>query len=156
MDVLVFSWLAFGSYISSSSVRFFLPYTLQIAKAIPPSKTAPPTPPTTPPIVFLDELLKPELLPPLPFSRPAVVVAAAMTSLLVREIVTGTPLLVVTKIVVIAFVVLDVEKESVSVATALVISEVAITDPAEFVSLAVDVERTTVVESGVFEGVTVT
>lgn len=79
-----------------------------------------------------------------------------MTSLLVREIVTGTPLLVVTKIVVIAFVVLDVEKESVSVATALVISEVAITDPAEFVSLAVDVERTTVVESGVFEGVTVT
>jgi len=78
-----------------------------------------------------------------------VLVDAAKTVPLVRETVVATPLLVVTKVVVIALVLLDVEKEIVAVATALVTSDVAVTDPSEFVRLLVDVDETTVVESGV-------
>jgi len=104
-------------------------------------------------------LLRPELPPLLLLPlRPAteVLVEAAITVLLVRAIVVLTPLLVVTNVVVIAFVVLEVEREIVSVATALVTSEVAVTDPSEFVWLSVDVDKTTVVESEVSGGVTVT
>ena len=115
--------------------------------AIPPSNIAPPTPPTTPPIVFLDELLKPELpeLLLLPFK--VALVEAAKTVLLVRVAVTRTPLLVVTSVVVKADVLLDVERETVSVATALVSRETVV-DPAEFVVLAVEVVKTTDVLEG--------
>ena len=79
---------------SSSTLCFLLPYTRQIAIAIPPSRIAPPTPPTTPPIVFLDVSLKPALpeLPLLPFN--VALVDAAKTVLLVWVAVVKTPLLV--------------------------------------------------------------
>lgn len=106
-------------------------------------------PPTTPPIILLDELLRPELPPEelLPLNVVALVVTAR-TVLVVRVPVDATPLLVMVNIVVMARVALEVEKETVSVATALVISEVAVTDPSEFVGVAVEVVNTNDIEGG--------
>jgi hypothetical protein len=106
-------------------------------------------PPTTPPIILLDELLRPELPPEelLPLNVVALVVTAN-TVLVVRVPVDVTPSLVVTNVVVMARVALEVEKEMVSVAMALVISEVAVTDPAELVWEAVEVVNSTEVEGG--------
>lgn len=91
----------------------------------------------------------PALLPEalLPFKVAALVVTAR-TVLDVRVPVDRTPLLVVTNVVVMARVALEVEKETVSVVTALVMSDVAITDPAEFVGVAVEVVNCTDVEGG--------
>jgi len=98
-------------------------------------------PPTTPPMMLLDELLRPELPPLLLLPLRTGLVVAASTVLLVRVAVVRTPLLVVTKVVVTARVVLEVERDTVSVATALVISEVAVTDPWESVGVAVEVVK---------------
>jgi hypothetical protein len=97
----------------------------------------------------LDELLRPELPPEelLPLNVVALVVTAR-TVLVVRVPVDATPLLVVVNIVTMARVALEVEKETVSVATALITSEVAVTDPSEFVGVAVEVVNTTDVEGG--------
>jgi len=109
--------------------------------AMPPSRIAPPMPPTTPPIMLLDELLRPELPPLLLLPLKTGLVLAASTVLLVRVAVVRTPLLVVINVVVKARVVLEVERETVCVATALVTSEVAVTDPWEFVGVAVEVVK---------------
>jgi len=102
-------------------------------------------PPTTPPIILLDVLLNPELPELLLLPLKVAPVVAASTVLLVRVPVLTTPLLVVTKVVVTARVMLEVENETVSVATGLVNLEVAVTDPAEFVGVAVEVVKTTAV-----------
>jgi len=102
-------------------------------------------PPTTPPIMLLDVLLNPELPELLLLPLKVAPVVAASTVLLVRVPVLTTPLLVVTKVVVTARVMLEVENETVSVATGLVNLEVAVTDPAEFVGVAVEVVKTTAV-----------
>jgi len=102
-------------------------------------------PPTTPPIILLDVLLKPELPELLLLPLKVALVVAASTVLLVRVAMLTTPLLVLVKVVVTARVVLEVERETVSVAMALVNSEVAVTDPAEFVGVAVEVVKTTAV-----------
>jgi len=102
-------------------------------------------PPTTPPIILLDVLLNPELPELLLLPLKVAPVVAASTVLLVRVPVLTTPSLVVTKVVVTARVMLEVENETVSVATGLVNLEVAVTDPAEFVGVAVEVVKTTAV-----------
>jgi len=102
-------------------------------------------PPTTPPIILLDVPLKPELPELLLLPLKVALVVAASTILLVRVPVLTTPLLVVMKVVVTARVMLEVESDTVSVATGLVTLEVAVTDPAEFVGVAVEVVKTTAV-----------
>lgn len=99
--------------------------------------------------MLLDELLRPEFPPEelLPLNVVALVVTARIV-LEVRVPVDMTPLLVVMNVVVTARVALEVEKETVSVATALVTSEVAVTDPCEFVGVAVEVVNSTEVEGG--------
>jgi len=91
--------------------------------------------------MLLDELLRPELPPLLLLPLNTGLVLAASTVLLVRVAVVRTPLLVVINVVVKARVVLEVERETVCVATALVTSEVAVTDPWEFVGVAVEVVK---------------
>lgn len=65
-----------------------MPQILHAVKARAPSNSAPPTPPTTPPIIFLDDELRPELPPPLPSAASADGVTLAL-------VVTGTKVLLV-------------------------------------------------------------
>jgi len=65
-----------------------LPQILHAVKARAPSKSAPPIPPTTPPMIFLDDSLRPELPPPLPSVASAEGVTLAL-------VVTGTKVLLV-------------------------------------------------------------
>jgi len=58
-----------------------LPQMRQAVKPRAPSSRAPPMPPTTPPMIFLDELLRPELPPLLPFAARAVVRALVVTGI---------------------------------------------------------------------------
>lgn len=106
-----------------------------MAKAIPPSSMAPPTPPTTPPMVALVEELNPELLPPfwLPLSDVGLLECeTATTVLLVMTCEVATPLVVVTIVVRILSVVLDSDVDGVMVAVlmALVTTAVAVGEPA--------------------------
>ena len=66
LTLLVFS-LPVAESIKSSSLtldRLFFPQIRKATTANPPSKIAPPTPPTTPPMIFFEESDRPELDPP--------------------------------------------------------------------------------------------
>lgn len=90
--------------LSSVLALLFLPQILHATTANPPSKIAPPTPPTTPPMIFLEFEESPGLPPP-PFSplRPGVEVedadAAATTLLVVPTLLIVLPPLTETIVV---------------------------------------------------------
>lgn len=65
-----------------------MPQILHAVKARAPSSNAPPTPPTTPPIIFLDDALRPELPPSFP-------PAASADGVTLALVVTGTNVLLV-------------------------------------------------------------
>lgn len=60
----------------TDSLLFFLPHSLQHTKAMPPIRIAPPTPPTTPPTIFLLDVLRFVPSPP-PFRSDGLTVAVA-------------------------------------------------------------------------------
>ena len=147
VNVLNLSWCTLGSYRSSSCKFFFFPQILHAVYANPATRSAPPTPPTTPPMVFFALSLKPELpLPPLSdkvVGSTAVVVG--MTVELVRVASMVLPSLVVVKTVVkstVALVATLVRDDRVEVLIAEEETSVVVADPAESVGVNVEVEKT--------------
>lgn len=127
-----------------------MPQILHAVRARPPRSNAPPRPPTTPPITFLDELLRPELppllFPPFRLAAPVelAVVVIGTTVLLVLVAKNVLPSLTVVKVVMTARVALvvisDTESETVLVATAVVLTDDAVVDPWESVGVNVEVD----------------
>ena len=126
---------------SSSSSRFFFPHNLQATNPNAPSNIAPPTPTTTPIMVFFEDELSPELLelllsPLIPGVEVEVIFAVLVTAstelLVTTDWMVRLPLRVV-KVVTMATVLLEV--------CAVVITEVI--GVAEVVGVKVDVDVTT-------------